>query len=238
VAAEEASQAKSEFLANMSHELRTPLNAIIGFADLIRSEIFGAIIPKYRGYLEDIYVSGYRLLTLIDQLLDLAQAESGALELAEEIVPINVLLDDATTRLADAAASKGITFRWSLAAGTMVRGDRMRLAQCIVNVISNAVDLVSAGGGVELATRFDEGGLVVTISALGVALRPEDVPKAFERYGQGGKVKAFNSTGFGLPLAKRLIELHGGTATLDSGTELGTSVVLRFPVERVISGAA
>jgi signal transduction histidine kinase len=238
VIAEEANQTKSEFLANMSHELRTPLNAIIGFTDLIRSEIFGTIIPKYREYLEDIYISGNRLLTLIDQLLDLAQTESGAVELTEETVPINVLLDDATTRLAEAAASKGVTFRWSLAAGIMIRGDRMRLAQCILNVISNAVDLVSSGGSVELETRFEQTGLAVAISAVGVALRPEDVSNAFERYGQGGQVKASSGTGFGLPLAKSLIELHGGTATLDSNSDSGTNVTLRFPAERVIFGIA
>jgi|GEM_PF-5500975 signal transduction histidine kinase len=237
-AAEEASRAKSEFLANMSHELRTPLNSIIGFADLIRSEIFGSILPKYREYLQDIFASGQRLLSLIDQLLDLAQAESGALELAEEFVPINVLLDDATTRLADAAASKDVTFQWSLRAGAVVRGDRMRLAQCILNVLSNAIDLVPSGGIVELATRFDAGGLAVAISALGVGLRPEDVPKAFERYGQGGDAKAVSSTGFGLPLAKRLIELHGGTAALDSGAEFGTTVTLRFPAERLPARSA
>jgi signal transduction histidine kinase len=238
LAAEEASRGKSEFLANMSHELRTPLNAIIGFADLIRSEIFGAILPKYREYLQDIYVSGQRLLSLIEQLLDLSQAESGTLNIAEEIVPINVLLDDATTRLAESAASKGVNFHWSLCAGALIRGDRMRLAQCVLNVLSNAVDMVETGGGVEVATRFEADGLVVAITALGAGLRPEDVPTALDRYGQGGDAKAVASTGFGLPLAKRLIELHGGTATIESNEEFGTVVTLRFPLQRLASGTA
>jgi signal transduction histidine kinase len=233
-AAEDASRAKSEFLANMSHELRTPLNAIIGFADLIHSEIFGTIPFKYREYLQDIQVSGQRLLNLIDQLLDLAQTESGALRLAEEVVVVNVMLDDATTRLAETAASKGVTFHWSLCAGAMVRGDRMRLGQCILNVLSNAVDLVPAGGGVALTTRLEHDGLLVAISALGVGLRPEEVPHVFERY----EAEGVSGTGFGLPLAKRLIELHGGTADLVSGPDCGTTVTLRFPAERLIAAVS
>jgi two-component system cell cycle sensor histidine kinase PleC len=233
-AAEDASRAKSEFLANMSHELRTPLNAIIGFADLIHSEIFGTIPFKYREYLQDIQVSGQRLLNLIDQLLDLAQTESGALRLAEEVVVVNVMLDDATTRLAETAASKGVTFHWSLCAGALVRGDRMRLGQCILNVLSNAVDLVPAGGGVALTTRLEHDGLLVAISALGVGLRPEEVPHVFERY----EAEGVSGTGFGLPLAKRLIELHGGTADLVSGPDCGTTVTLRFPAERLIAAVS
>ncbi|MGB8842556.1 MAG: HAMP domain-containing sensor histidine kinase [Aliidongia sp.] len=234
-AAEEASRAKSEFLANMSHELRTPLNAIIGFAELIHSEIFGSIAFKYQEYLQDIQASGQRLLNLIDQLLDLAQTESGALRLADEVVLVNVMLDDATTRLAEAAASKGVTFHWALCDGATVRGDRMRLGQCILNVLSNAVDLVPTGGGVALATRFEDDGLAVAISALGVGLRPEEIPDAFERYGQGGEIQAVAGVGFGLPLAKRLIELHGGSAELVSGSDSGTTVTLRFPAERLIT---
>jgi two-component system cell cycle sensor histidine kinase PleC len=237
-AAEEASRAKSEFLSNMSHELRTPLNAIIGFADLIRGEIFGPVQDKYREYIRDIHLSGQHLLDLIDQLLDLSQAESGTVKLSNEVVPVNVLLDDAATRLADAAASKGAAFHWSLCGGAFVRGDRLRLAQCFLNVLSNALDLVAPGGRVGLVTYFEGSVLAVAISASGVGLRPEEVPKAFERFGQGGNTRAVAGIGFGLPLAKRLIELHGGSAKLDSDSGVGTTVTLRFPPDRVAAGPA
>ncbi len=203
LSAEEASRAKSEFLSNMSHELRTPLNAIIGFADLMRAEIFGSILPRYREYVEDIHTSGRHLLNLIDQLLDLSKAESGSVELANERVLINDLLDDAATWLANDAAEKGVTFDWSLRVAAVVRGDRMRLGQCVRNVVSNALDIVSPGGSIGLETRFDARGLAVSISASGVKMLPEDVPKAFERFGQGGNVKAVTGSGAGLPLAKR-----------------------------------
>jgi len=238
LAAEEASRAKSEFLSNMSHELRTPLNAIIGFTDLMRSEIFGGMQPKYREYLNDIHSSGQHLLNLINQLLDLAKAESGTVELADEIVLINDLLDDAATRLVDAASSKDVTFDWSLCVGAMVRGDRMRLRQCILNVLSNALEIVTPGGHIALTTRFEQGGLAIEVCASGMGLRPEEVPRAFERFGQGGSAKTGTATGFGLPLAKRLIELHGGTAELDSDRDVGTTVTLRFPRERLASGSA
>jgi len=235
LSAEEASRAKSEFLSNMSHELRTPLNAIIGFAELMRGEIFGAIQPKYQEYLQDIRASGHHLLDLIDQLLDLSQAESGTVELSDETVAINVLLDNAATRLAEQAAAKGVSFQWSLCAGAQVRGDRMRLAQCILNVLSNALSHSPPGSAIELTTRFEGRGLAVSVTAPGEGLRPDEVPKAFERFGQGGAARASSATGFGLPLAKRLIELHGGTAELDSEFGIGTTVTLRFPPDRLIS---
>lgn len=237
IAAEEASRAKSEFLSNMSHELRTPLNAIIGFADLIRGEVFGGVLPRYKEYLDDIHSSGEHLLDLINQLLDLANAESGSVRLMDESVLVNDLLDDAATRLADFATSKEVQFVWSLCVGAVVRGDRMRLGQCFVNVISNALDIVPIGGRVGLDSRFEGGCLAVEISASGVGLRPDEIPRAFERFGQGGAAKTGTGSGFGLPLAKRLIELHGGTAELTSDSEMGTRVILRFPADRMVIGS-
>jgi signal transduction histidine kinase len=237
-AAEDASRAKTEFLSNMSHELRTPLNAIIGFAELMRGEMFGPIQMKYRQYLDDIHGSGRRLLDLIDQLLDLSKAESGSVDLANEPVLVNDLLDDAATRIADVAAGKNVTFEWSLCVGTIVHGDRMRLAQCILNVISNALEIVPHGGQIGLTTRFERGGLAIDIAASGPGLRPDEVPTAFERFGRGGAPKAGTGTGIGLPLAKRIIELHGGTAEISSSREAGTVVTLRLPLDRLAMGPA
>ena len=114
----------------------------------------------------------------------------------------------------------------------------MRLAQCILNVVSYALEIVSPGGRVGLATHFEGAGLAVEISATGAGLRPDEIPKAFERFGQGGEAKAGTGSSFGLPLAKRLIELHGGTAELDSDPVAGTTVTLRFPNERLPLGSA
>jgi signal transduction histidine kinase len=234
-AAEEASRAKTEFLSNMSHELRTPLHAILGFTEIIRGEILGPIQSKYREYIQDVHLSGVHLLNLIDQLLDLSQAESGTVRLSDEIVPVNVLLDDAATRLADIAVGKGTAFRWSLCSGAVVRGDRLRLARCFLNVLSNAIDLADPEGEVGLTTLFEGTELAVAIFASGAGLRPEEVPSAFERFGQGGSPRAVVAAGFGLPLAKRLIELHGGRAVLVSDAGVGTTVTLYFPSDRVVS---
>ncbi|HVJ53205.1 MAG TPA: HAMP domain-containing sensor histidine kinase [Aliidongia sp.] len=235
LAAEAASSAKSEFLSNMSHELRTPLNAILGFTDIIREELFGPIIPKYREYLEDIHRSGQHLLDLINQLLDISKAEAGRLELMEEVVDPEDVLDSAIALVREAAMSKNIAIKKVGFGKTLIRADVLRIKQCFINLLSNAVTFTPIGGRVIVAARMEWGELCLSVSDTGTGLRPEEVPKVFERFGQGGNTKAGAGTGLGLPLTKQLIELHGGKAELTSELNVGTTVVLRLPAERVIS---
>ncbi len=235
LAAEAASSAKSEFLSNMSHELRTPLNAIIGFTDIMRQELFGPVIPKYKDYVEDIFSSGQHLLDLINQLLDISKAEAGRLELIEEIVNLSDVIDSSVALIRETATSKSITIRRVGFGEILIRADLLRIKQCLINLLSNAVTFTPIGGRIVIAARLEHDFLCISVSDTGVGLRQEEIPKVFERFGQGGNTKAGTGTGLGLPLTKQLIELHGGTAELTSELNVGTTVTLRLPSDRVIN---
>jgi signal transduction histidine kinase len=235
LAAEAASSAKSEFLSNMSHELRTPLNAVIGFTDIIRQELFGPVIPKYKAYIEDIYRSGQHLLDLISQLLDLSKAEAGRLELIEEVIDLGDVVDSAVALIREAATSKNVSIKKVGFGEFLVRVDLLRIKQCFINILSNAVSFTPVGGQVVIAARLENGDLCVSVSDNGIGLRPDEIPKVFERFGQGGNAKAGTGTGLGLPLTKQLIELHGGRAELTSELNVGTTVRLYLTRGRVVS---
>lgn len=235
LAAETASRAKSEFLSNMSHELRTPLNAIIGFSEIIQHELFGPILPRYMDYIGDIQRSGQHLLELINQLLDISKAEAGRLELIEERLVLNDVIESSVVLVRELAASKGISIERTVAEEIFVRGDLLRIKQCVINLLSNAVSFTPIGGRVRIIAQLERGGVSISVSDTGVGLKPEEIPKIFERFGQGGNTKAGTGTGLGLPLTKQLIELHGGTAELTSTLGVGTTVTLRLPRGRLLN---
>jgi signal transduction histidine kinase len=233
--AEDASRAKSEFLSNMSHELRTPLNAVIGFSELILRKTFGEIHARYKEYVVDIHSSGQHLLELINQLLDISKAEAGKLELSEGVVDLDSLIEGAKMLVREKASAKGVMLEQSPSSNIRIWADPLRIKQCLINLLSNAVEFSPAGGRVAVRATVDAGGLQVTVSDTGVGLAPEDIPKAFERFGQGGNGRAASGTGLGLPLTRQLMELHGGTAELTSILGRGTNVMLRLPAERVLA---
>ena len=233
-AVEAASHARSEFFSNMSHELRTPLNAIIGFADIMRSEVFGALPSRYRSYVEDIHRSGHHLLELIGQLLDLAKAEAGKMELFEEKVSLDVVITDSLTLVREAASAGNIRLGDFTPTGLMLQADALRLRQCMINVLANAVKFTLPNGRVSVRVYIQGEHLCIEIVDTGVGLNPEDLPKVFDRFGQGGNARAVAGTGLGLPLTKQLIELHGGSVALSSMKDVGTTVVLQLPASRIL----
>jgi signal transduction histidine kinase len=232
--AEAASRAKSEFLSNMSHELRTPLNAIIGFADIMRGQMFGTIAPRYRAYLDDIHRSGQHLLELINQLLDLSKAEEGKLDLSEEIIDLDEIIGDAVMLVRESAMAAGIVLEELPDCKIQVRADPLRIKQCLINILSNAVKFTRSGGAVSISVVHTADGIGIEINDTGIGLADEDVPKVFERFGQGGNARAVLGTGLGLPLTKQLMELHGGSVALRSERGTGTTVILHLPHSRVV----
>ena len=243
-AAEEANLAKSRFLAGMSHELRTPLNAIIGFSDVIRQRTFGPLSPpRYAGYIDDIHRSGEHLLSLINDVLDMAKVEAGKLELSPATLDLAALADRALTLVAPQAASGGIRLVREIAPGLAVTADDRAMRQVLVNLLSNAVKFTEAGGRVCLfAHRLDDGRLALGVEDSGVGMSKEGLATALEPFGQvqGTMMVAGNGTGLGLPIAKSLVEAHGARFCIETAPGKGTRVWSEFPPAAVTAarGAA
>jgi signal transduction histidine kinase len=234
---ESANRTKSEFLASMSHELRTPLNAIIGFSDVMRNELYGPIPDKYRDYAHDIFQSGNYLLELINDILDLSKLEAGKLELHEEEFDLAMAVN-VSLHLVEAQARKSQVelieaFNIDL---PLVRGDSRRLRQVFINLLSNAVKFTPEGGYVRVSAQRCRGGLALTVDDTGIGIAPDQIGKVLEPFGQvkGERIRKHDGTGLGLPIAKHLVELHGGVLTIESRLGQGTTVRVVLPSDRLI----
>ncbi|HEY0302776.1 MAG TPA: HAMP domain-containing sensor histidine kinase [Rhizomicrobium sp.] len=240
--AEAASRAKSQFLANMSHELRTPLNAILGFSEMITSRIFANAPEKQHEYAGLIHSSGYHLLTLINDILDLAKIEAGNWTLREEDVALAALIADACAMIAPKAAAGGCTLATEIDAGLPdATADERALKQILLNLTSNAVKFTRAGGRITAFGRLESTGeIAFGVTDTGVGIRAEDLARVFENFGQGRHdvVTADKGTGLGLPIVKGLAEAHGGRIALQSRVGEGTTVTVYLPAWRVHCQAA
>lgn len=238
-AAERANRAKSEFLANMSHELRTPLNAIIGFSQFMAKETLGPLgNANYKDYASDILESGDHLLSLINDLLDLSQVETGKFELREEVVDLRGIVEVCLRIIGDSAASGnvGITTRIERDLPKLC-ADPRACRQILLNILSNAVKFTPEGGKITISVRSDRGGsLLIAVSDTGVGMNRNDLSDAVVPFARSGNpyVAKRQGAGLGLPIVKSLVELHGGTLRLETRQGGGTSVRIRFPRDRVV----
>ena len=243
VQAEAASRAKSGFLASMSHELRTPLNAILGFSEITKDELFGPMEnARYLEYQALIHRSGTHLLSLIDDVLDLSKAEAGMEELREAPFEASEVVD-AALRIVSAEAGKGgLRLRHSIEEGLpMIFGDERRIRQVLLNLLSNAVKFTGPGGEVSVTVRREaDGGALIEVADSGVGLAPSDIAIALTPFGQveNPYTADHKGSGLGLPLAKRLVELHGGDLGVESQPGVGTTVSVRLPAGRMVQAAA
>jgi signal transduction histidine kinase len=236
-AAEAASRAKSEFLANMSHELRTPLNAIIGFSGMMSDRMFGSLNDKYAEYADIIGTSGRHLLAIITDILDLAKADADKLLLAEEEVDLAEVAQLSSQIVQDMALRARIDFGSDIDEPLpAVVGDPAKLTQIVVNLLSNAVKFTPAGGKVRLKVeRRARRGITLRVEDSGIGMSPEQIPIAFEPFGQieSSFTRKHDGVGLGLPLTKRLVELHGGQIEIHSAPGKGTVASVHLPEERV-----
>jgi signal transduction histidine kinase len=237
--AQTADRMKSEFLANMSHELRTPLNAIIGFSEVIKDDMYGSHgAARYRDYATDIHDSGRHLLGLINDILDLSKVESGVAELQEDDVGIRDLVGSVITMISGRAAADGVELEFDLPNDVpALRADERKLKQILVNLLTNAVKFTPTGGKVTLRSWSNpQTGYVFQIIDTGIGIALEDIPKALAPFQQidGDLNRKYEGTGLGLPLTKALVEMHGGSLDLQSEVTIGTTVTVRFPVERIV----
>jgi len=232
--AERADRAKSSFLATMSHELRTPLNAVIGFSQIIEQGMFGPQPARYREYATLIRRSGEHLLTIINDILDIAKLQSGKTELRLESSALAPIIDEAVRLVAPRAETAGLTLVQDIAPGLpAVRVDLTRIRQVLLNLLSNAIKFTPAGGTVTVTARAWEGAVEIAVSDTGIGMSEADIPKALEPFGQisNAMTRAHEGTGLGLPLSKSLVELHGGQFSIVSTPGAGTTVTVTLPAE-------
>jgi signal transduction histidine kinase len=233
---EQANKHKSEFLANMSHELRTPLNAIIGFSEVLSEKMFGEVNEKQLEYLLDIHGSGQHLLSLINDILDLSKIEAGRMELDLASTSLPMLLDNCTTLVRERASRQGLILALELEPGL---GDWVadvrKLKQVVINLLSNAVKFTPAGGRVTLRARRLEHAVEIAVVDTGVGIAADQQALVFEEFRQAGGdyLRKSEGTGLGLSLAKRFVELHGGTIRVESAPGRGSTFAFILP-ERVL----
>lgn len=234
--AEAANQAKSEFLANMSHELRTPLNAINGFSEIMAGEMFGPLgDARYKGYAADILKSGQHLLSLINDILDMAKIEAGKMTLHYEAVDLTEVCEDAIRLMRGKAQDSGLSLTLEAADLPEVEADYRGLKQVMLNLISNAVKFTPEGGSITVSVRsaaFERVRIAVTDTGIGIA--PADLSRLAQPFEQveGQHSKTTQGTGLGLALTKSLIELHGGQMLMESEPGVGTVVSFDIPKRR------
>jgi signal transduction histidine kinase len=235
--AEQTTQAKSAFLANMSHELRTPLNAVLGFSELIERQMIGPLgDARYVAYAADIHKAGAHLLTIINDILDLARVESGRFELHEDSFVLQPLITECLRMVRPSAAH--LSLEAETPEGLALHADSRALRQVLLNLLSNAIKFTRADGRVRVVSRLrPDGALEIAVSDTGIGIAEADLPHVTEAFVQveSAYARKHAGSGLGLAISKALVELHGGTLSLASRLGEGTTVTVTLPRQRVIA---
>ena len=229
-----ADRHKSEFLASMSHELRTPLNAVIGFSEVLLERMFGEINAKQDEYLQDILSSGRHLLSLINDILDLAKVEAGRMELEVADFHLPQAIDNSITLVRERAARRAITLELGVDPRLgEIKGDERKVKQVLLNLLSNAIKFTPEGGRVEVHAGLVDGVAEISVTDTGVGIAPEDHEAVFEEFRQVGNdyAKKHEGTGLGLTLSRRFVELHGGKIWVKSQLGQGATFTFTLPVK-------
>jgi signal transduction histidine kinase len=228
----EASRHKSQFLANMSHELRTPLNAILGYTELMADGIYGELPPRAAGVLERVQNNGKHLLALINDVLDLSKIEAGQLTLSLEDYALPDVVRSVVSATEGLANTKGLKFTANVAAGLPIgRGDARRLSQVLLNLVGNAVKFTDSGE-VAIGAMVEDGHFVLTVRDTGPGIAPEDQAKIFEEFQQvdNSNTRKKGGTGLGLAISRRMVEMQGGTISVNSELGKGATFRVTLPV--------
>jgi signal transduction histidine kinase len=227
-----ASRHKSQFLANMSHELRTPLNAILGYTELILDNIYGAIPAKARQTLERVQTNGKHLLGLINDVLDLSKIEAGQLTLALADYSLKELVQGVFAAVEPLASEKGLNFQVEVPDDLPVgRGDERRLAQVLLNLVSNAIKFTESGH-VGIRAEAANGAFTVAVRDTGLGIAEADRERIFQEFQQvdNSSTRKKGGTGLGLSISKRIVEMHGGRIGVDSEPGQGSTFTFTVPI--------
>jgi two-component system cell cycle sensor histidine kinase PleC len=232
-----ATQSKWDTLAHLSHELRTPMNAILGFSEMMREQLFGPLGERYLTYSGNIHDSGRHTLYLIDTLLEVSRAEAGQLSLTDSEVAPRALVGECLRMVEVAAAAKHLTLDRRFAETMpLISVDGAKLRQALLNLLTNAIKYTPEGGRVSVTVQMAGGGLDFAVADTGVGIAPEDLERCLEPFVRLANplTSGVEGAGLGLPLARRLVELHGGSLRIASELGRGTTVTLHLPPERCL----
>jgi two-component system cell cycle sensor histidine kinase PleC len=231
----DAAQARGDLLAITSHELRTPLNAILGFSEILVKEMFGPLAnDRYREYAQIIHKSGSHLLDLINDLLDMSKLDAGKLALHFESVDVLKVIIDCVRRVETQAQKSHVGISVTLYDSIgYLRGDDKRLHQMLLNLLSNALKFTPEGGEIRVCAFRRGDSIAISVSDTGIGIKPDDLPKVLEPFGQIDSAlgRKHEGTGLGLPLTKDLAELHGGSLFIESREDIGTTATILIPME-------
>ena len=237
--AETANIAKSRFLATVSHELRTPLNAIIGFSEVMRDASFGPLgDERYQRFADSIHEAGGRLLKMINDIIDLANAESGQLQMSETIIDPRADLLAAVEAIRAAAEAANLVMVLDIPETLpLLYADENAVRRTVGSLLDNAVKFTPPGGRITLRAALEESGLfAIAVADTGIGIPPEKLAEVIQPFGQvdGDLARTHDGAGLGLPLTRSLVEMHGGHLDIESSLHAGTVVTVRFPRDRVV----
>jgi signal transduction histidine kinase len=228
---ETASRHKSDFLATMSHELRTPLNAIIGFAEVLHEEISGELNEDQLADVEEVLAASEHLLLLVNDVLDLAKIEAGSMDVELSEVAIPEVLHDAVSMHSERAARGGVELTLASEPEEItIAADRRRVRQIVFNLVSNAVKFTPRDGRIHVSARLDDRQVEIAVADTGPGIAREELETIFEEFKQATEGKRAEGTGLGLPLSRRLVELHGGRLWVESEPGHGSTFRFTLPV--------
>jgi signal transduction histidine kinase len=230
IALETADRLKTEFIANVSYELRTPLNTILGFAEILSNQYFGGLTPRQLEYSKGILESSHRLLSLINDILDLATIEAGYMALERSEIDLHGLLANVLGLMRERARNQQLNLVVDCPSGIgSLSADPRRVKQALFNLLSNAFKFTPPGGTITLAARREPGEIVLTVTDTGVGIPEPDQARVFERFERAAKLGRHSGAGLGLSLVKSFIELHGGRVEMTSVEGHGTTVICYLP---------
>ena len=229
---ERANRLKTEFLASMSHELRTPLHTIIGFSELLAEELEGPLNEKQQRFVRHIHTDSLHLLELINDVLDISKIEADRLELRTEAFDFTALVAESLASVRSLAEAKSHIVDTALDVPSAVEADRLRIKQVLVNLLSNAIKFTPEGGRIRLEARVQDLFVVVSVSDTGIGIPEEEHESIFDKFHQvGATTKGIREgTGLGLAITRRLVEQHGGSISVQSQPQQGSTFRFTLPL--------